>query len=327
MIKILEDIFSLRSSYRSFGDYSATSLIDSPRRVQLYKRYSDQEVVTPKTQFASMVGQAIHKEITDRLKIYSQTNGEYIVEAHIVHPITLNFPETTTEGGILLPKKNTVVRLLSGQFDILHKERALHDIKTCKTWKVIFDPDKIEWTQQLNIYRWILSKKGITVEELYIDALFMDWQEGRTFQDARYPKTPQVEYPINVWPLEQTESFIKERLAMHIGNEGRSDAELAACTKEEMWENDTEYGIFKDEQAKRATKVVKEGSLMDAISVARNLKGVGPDGYIELRHGQRKRCDEWCGVNKFCNLYSEYCAGKDAAGNLRREKYPLKEVL
>ena len=55
--KILVDaINASRTLYRSLGDYSATQLIDPPRKVALVKRHNHKVTPTPESQIAAFIG-------------------------------------------------------------------------------------------------------------------------------------------------------------------------------------------------------------------------------------------------------------------------------
>lgn len=301
-IPIIKDAFKiLAKQYTSLGDYSATTIIDSPRRVALYRRHQDKVEVTPESMAASVVGTALHEKMESLLKMANVLNDEYMVERSVVHPVT-----------ILMDKDLAETRLLSGRFDILYRQEHLYDIKCCKTWKLIFDPYMTEWVQQQNIYAWLLMKRGIEIDSINIIAFFLDWVESQSKRDDRYPNSPIVEYNLPFWPYDDTRDFIRERLKAHIKAEYLNDDELPFCTREEMWQNSDEYALFKDQNAKRATKVFKNGTLEDAIKASTQTKGVSKNSFIEIRRPLRKRCEKFCPVNVFCNQHKSLPQGSTA---------------
>ncbi len=190
------------------------------------------------------------------------------------------------------------------------EDKHLIDIKTCKSWKQIFDPDHDDWIQQTNVYRWLLKQRGIDIDRITVVAFYMDWVESQSLRDRRYPKSPIIEYEIPVWDLKTTDNFIHERMYQHFCCEQTKDKELPKCTAKEMWEDPPEFAIMKDENAKKAMRggVVRNGTLHDAIEKAQTLKGVSSNSYIEIRHCLRKRCDRFCAVNEYCNQYESYAA-------------------
>jgi hypothetical protein len=326
-IQIIKDAFEIYGrQYSSLGDYSATSLIDAPRRVALHKRYGDTIKHTPESQAASIVGTGVHEKVERLLRAASvKEPDKYWVERQIAHPIVSEFPEVQTGEGLLsvrLPKRKTEIRLLAGKFDIyMPKDKILGDIKTCKVWKLKFDPDKKDWTQQLNIYAWLLAQRGHEVKKIKVIAFFLDWIEANSIRDREYPKEPIMELDIDMWPLNQTTDFINDRMKYHIECESLEDDQLPKCTKEEMWQRDPEFAIFKDDKAKRAAKVIREGELGDAITIAQTLKNIGMHSYIEIRHQSRKRCEKFCPINEYCSQWKAY------KGKQMNEKFELGGVL
>lgn len=311
-IDIIRDAFDIYSRhYSSLGDYSATTVIDSPRRVALFKRYGEQVEVTPESQAASLVGTAVHDKMEQLLTLANVKHPHYLVERSVVHPVNVG--------------DGLHFRLLGGKFDILKDRKDLIDIKTCKTWKLIFDPHKTDWTKQLNIYRYLLEQRHVHVETLTVVAFYLDWIESQALRNKQYPQSPICEYAIDVWPFEETERFVLERMNMHYAAESMKDKELPKCSAEETWENAPEYAVFKNHDAKRAMKCYKDCDLNHAISEATQRKGVSKDSYLEIRYQNRKRCDKYCSINGYCDQYQTYV--KNGGGEKRTDIFELGGVM
>ena len=183
-IKIIQDAFSIYGKqYRSLGDYSATSLISPPRLVQLGKRYGHKVEPTVESQIASLVGTGVHEKMESLLNLANVKNPDYMLERSVVHSFPVGMGS----------------RLVSGKFDILREEKHLYDIKTAKTWKLIFDPDMVDWHEQQNIYAYLLHMRGIKVESLNILAFYLDWIESNAIRNKGYPQAPIVEYNLSLW--------------------------------------------------------------------------------------------------------------------------------
>lgn len=290
-IPIIKSAFDIYAKhYHSLGDYSATTIIDSPRRVALFRRYGDNLTYTPESQAASLVGTAVHEKMEYLLRQANVLHPDYIVEKSMAIPWEMN------DGKILL---------LGGKPDVIIPNlKWLNDIKTCKVWKIIFDPDKEEWTKQTNIYRFMLLDKGIKIERITVVAFYLDWIESQSLKRHDYPKESIMEYEIDVWPIQETFEFICDRMQKHYECETIPDDELPPCTKKEMWEDDTKFALMKDQDAQKATKVFHDAkTLEEAVSMASKMPKVSSDSFIEVRHGTRKRCNKFCAVNEHCNLY------------------------
>ena len=278
--------------YRSFSDYSVTQLIDTPRRVALHKRYGDRIVYPPESQAASFVGTGVHHYWEHCLKQYAATDPKFVVE----RTMSCAFDD----------------RLVSGRFDVLYDNRIMYDVKTCKVWKMIFDPDMTEWTQQQNLYAFLLHKRSVDIESARIIAQFMDWVQSQSLRDKDYPKAAVEEYEIELWGHDEQEYFLRERLAAHKLCENVPDDQLPLCSPEERWERHpggatVKYAILKSRDADRAINKGVFDTLDEAIKRIRDGgTGITSSVVIEVRYAQRKRCEQWCGVSGFCNDYLNY---------------------
>jgi hypothetical protein len=303
-IKLIKDIFDIYARhYQSLGDYSATTIIDSPRRVALYNRYGDALAHTPESQVASLIGTAVHEKVEKLLHLANVVNPQYWIEKSMAVPIEMYGDANGY----------SALRLLGGKPDaFVPEDKHLIDIKTCKTWKIIYDPNKEEWTKQTNVYRWMLGQKGKEIRKITVVAFFLDWVESQALRRHDYPQAPVVEYEIDVWPMEEAEQFVYDRMHLHYDCEEVEDDMLPACTPEEMWEDETKFALMKDEKAKKAMKVFHDArDLPEAVRMACALPKVTANSFIEIRHGQRKRCNRYCGVTQHCNLYQSNRKMKD----------------
>ena len=300
-IKILTDALTQWSKlYRSFGDYSVTTLLKPPRMVQLERRHKQDVVREPEQQVSAFIGTGVHSLFEECLRLQSILDPRYEVERTVYDKIE--------------------DRLITGKFDILWDGKHLYDVKTCKVWKKVFDPNMIEWHQQLNIYAYLLKTRGCDISSINIIAVYMDWQRQRSFRDdSGYPPEPIVEYELKLWPHEVTDAFVRERINLMKNTEDIEDNALPPCTNDEMWsrDSDTSYAVMAAPASPRALKVC--ASIQEAREYASQSKSVKPGiSFIEIRRPERKRCESWCDGKNFCNQYAEYASRKQG-GELREK--------
>ena len=296
-IKILQRVAEMeRERYSSSGDYSVTEIIDPPRLVRLKKRYGSETIQPLSAVIPSMMGTAMHEYFEKYLKkwVFKTGYGGYTFEEQL--------------------EVEMLERKLSGRYDI-RDNLDLIDLKTCKVWKKVFDPDLKEWVQQQNCYAFLLKEsRNIDIKRLLITAIYKDWQEGQSLRNKDYPNHQIEEYELPKWPYEVTKQFIEGRLMLHIAAEDLPDDKLPACTREERWERFPEghqvaYAIMKNSKSNRAMKVVKT-NIDDAFKEVQSMKGITKDSFIEVRYAQRTRCENWCNVKDYCNDYKSYAAAK-----------------
>jgi len=307
MHEIIKDIFTtFNDHYHKKGDYSVTDLIAPPRIVALKTRYPEcEKSISMMQSTASLIGTGVHAYIERLLKPWE---SKYSLEQTLTTKI--------------------LKRTLSGTYDILVNGKNLFDIKTCKTWKLIFDPEMTEWVEQQNIYRWLLKQSDEDVESLNIIAVFLDWQEGMLVRSKTYPREPMQVFPLPVWPDEKTKEFVIRRLTMHMDCEELPDDELPECTPEERWERFPEgvtkkYAVMKTPKAARAMRVLI--SRKETEKFCRSSKNLTSESFVEIRYATRTRCERYCKVNSKCNYYNMYMRAKEN-GTLN-ENIPIDTII
>ena len=305
-IEILQRVAEMeRRRYSSVGDYSVTDLISPPRIVALRKRHQEDIEQPLASVVAAMYGTAVHEYFEKYLRKWVKISG---------------YPGYTFEEQISTKIKD---RIVSGRYDI-RDNKVLTDLKTCKVWKKVFDPHLVEWTQQQNLYAYLLKNaRSIEVTKLNIIAFYKDWEERAMIRNSQnsveYPKTQIEEIELELWSPEKQEFYCHDRLSLHMSNEDLPDSLLTPCSREERWERfpdgeQVQYAIMKTPKSKRAARVIKT-TLADAVEVASTMKGITKDSFIEVRYAKRVRCENWCPVNKFCDIFQEY-ANKKKSGKL-----------
>jgi hypothetical protein len=259
----------------------------------------------------------VHELIEKYLRMKYSSEEDVELEKTVAYPFLL---ENSVE--------NTEIRIVTGRFDVLYGRKHIHDNKVVNVWAKIFDPKMKEWHEQQNMYAYLLHLKGTDVETININAWYKDWKEGDALRDRTYPQTQHEEYRLKLWPWQETEQFLLERLFLHAGCEQKDDKDLPACTPEERWERfpsgeTHQYAVMKHDKAKRATRVFK--TMTEAtIYVREHPKGLSDKSFIEVRHAQRKRCEKYCKIKEYCNHYVEYAKKKKT--NTLNEKVMLSEV-
>jgi hypothetical protein len=262
------------------SDYSVTEIMSSPRITRLRQAHykeMEQDVVD---KLWAVMGTAIHKimedaEATDHIKeerLYADVDGVVL------------------SGGIDLQKH-----------DDLHVD--ITDYKFTSAWAL--RQEKTEWVEQLNIYAWLVFKNtGKYPHRLRICAIIRDWSRRQAMTDSDYPQGQAQMVDIEVWDLERTEDFIKERIALHKEAKVKADwgDELPECTESEKWIRETKYAVMKDGR-KTAVRVYDSPKEADDHMLAAEPKDAGKLSVV-VRKGEAVRCTgNYCGVAKFCSQF------------------------
>ena len=262
--------------YYSKGDaqYSVTELMSPPKIRRLREQYNDDIQQDVSDMLWSMLGSALHV-VMERGKTPGFLSEERLfVEIDDV--------------------------LVSGAIDLQESTPAgiiITDYKFTSAWAVM--QDKIEWEQQLNVYKWLVEMvKREKVCGLRICALVRDFSRHET--KPGYPNAPIHMVDIPMWDSVKTETYVRERLEMHRNAKVSADfgETLPECTPEEQWQSETTYAV-KREGRKTAIRVFK--TLDEATELAAKEKG-----YVETRPGEPRRCaGNYCGVAQWCEQFKK----------------------
>ena len=261
---------------------SATQLLNSPKIVALTKKFEEELEQDVSDMVWSIFGTAIHGVLEHG------KDDNHIVEERL-HAI---FDGWRISGAIDL-------QIVTGPDKI-----SIRDYKTTSAWAVM--NEKIEWEQQLNIYAWLVETcKLKIVDSVGIVAIIRDWSRREAAKNPDYPQSPVKEIPINLWPYQQREDFISERISKHSECEFHmeTDEELPPCTPEEMWEKPTTYALKK----KGGVRAIKVYETMEDAERACDEKV----HEIEVRLGSRTRCESFCPVNNYCQQWRDYQESRD----------------
>lgn len=265
--------------YYSKGDaqYSVTELLSSPRIRRLREQYDAEMESDVSDQLWSMLGSALHV-VMER----GQTPG-YITEERL-------FVEVD---GVKISGAIDIQQEIDGGIVII-------DYKFTSAWAVM--NEKVEWEQQLNVYKWLVENvKGKPVTGLKICGLIRDFNR-HDFREG-YPAAPIHMIQIPMWSTHEADKFVKQRLEAHRNSKVDRDLgdALTECSPEERWMSETMYAV-KREGRKTAIRVFK--SMEEATQLAEKEKG-----YVETRLGEPKRCTgNYCGVSKWCSQYADWIA-------------------
>jgi len=264
---------------------SATQLINSPKIVALSRKFEDELEQDVSDMVWSIFGTAVHGVLEHG------KDENHIVEERLHAEI---------EGWKI---SGAVDLQIAGPDGI-----DIRDYKTVSVWSVM--NEKIEWEQQLNIYAWLVEKvKGVPVKSVGIVAIIRDWSRREAATKEGYPPAPIKEIPITLWPFEQRELFIKDRVHQHAVCEFELETlgDLPDCTPEEMWEKPTTWAV-KKEGGVRAKSV--HTTEEDA---AASLEKLGKGYKIEVRKGGRTRCESFCPVSNYCQQWRDYQESLDVS--------------
>lgn len=265
------------------GVLSVTELVSSPRIYQLNKRHDERMEDDVQERIDMLFGTAWHKALEEHKSEDELAEQRYF---HDMEPCRI-----------------------SGQVDLYDpKTQTITDHKTAKVYSYLLGDNK-NYQQQLNCYAYILSKNGLPVKRIVLFWTFKDWSWRTAAKDPDYPQKKSLVQEIKLWTMDEAETFIKERLSMHVAQNDTPDDELPECTAEDMWERPLTFAVMKYKNV-RALRVLDSKNAadkwIDEQNIATGLR-------VEERPGERVKCEQFCVISKngLCNQYKKYKEAKD----------------
>lgn len=280
---------------------SATSLLKPTRALVLKTQNSglDKEVDISDL-VAARMGSAIHAiaeeawthrgNVTKALKALG-TSG--LDKKFIINP---DKPVKASEIAVYVEQRHETTvgdYIISGKYDLVLDGR-LSDYKSTSVWTYIYDSNALKYTQQGSIYKW-LAPDRITDNKIDIQFIFTDWSSAQARRDPKYPQAKVLTRSYPLWPVEQTEHYVKDKLADIIALIDKPQEDLPLCTSEELWESQTKYKYFKNPS--KMTRATKNYDTMDEASM--RVAADGNVGVIETVRGEVKAC-RYCEVVGVC---------------------------
>lgn len=266
------------------ADISVTELLKSPRQRLLSKRHDEEIEIDASQNLWLMMGRAAHQVLKDTFNTMDR-----------------HFSERAEERLFIKVKGPLKEWTLSGEFDLLYHDGhslVLADYKVSSTFGFTLEKKngmvKPEWEAQTNIYRWLLHKHGVEVGRLEIGGIMRDWVRSKAERDPSYPQRPIVVVEVPMWPIEEVESFVNERVRVHQESDLLPDDLLPLCSPTERWERDESWAVYNGKN-KKAFRVFDNPHEADACSKEIN-------GKVEHRPGVSARCiKEYCFGQPWCS--------------------------
>lgn len=191
--------------------------------------------------------------------------------------------------------------IVSGKFDFVMNGRVM-DIKTTKTYNWIKGSNDDKYALQGSIYRW-LNPEIITDDYVDIMMVFTDWTPLKAMVDKDYPKKRIIVRSLPLLSLEETERWVKTRLAELERYEDKTQADMPMCTPDELWMDPPKYAYYKNPKAAKATRVFNTPQEANAMKARDGM----PNSKVVERKSEPKFC-KYCGGRQICLQAEQYVA-------------------
>jgi hypothetical protein len=276
---------------------SATSILKPIKALVLGKKVLEEDTdIDISDLIASKLGTAVHTDIENAWVFHHKealTNLGY--PEHVIDRMVVNPTHVTEEMIPVYVEKRTEKEIdgyiISGKFDLVING-VLHDTKTTKTYSYIKGTNNREYTIQGSIYRW-LNQDIITEDYLTIEYLFTDWSPYEALANSDYPQNQTVSKRFPFLSLQETEEYLRQRIALYKENLNKDQLDMPQCSPVELWQEPTIWAYYKNPN--KTSKSTKNFDRKD--DAYRRYSDDGAKGLIVERPGKVKRCKRCAAVS------------------------------
>lgn len=279
---------------------SITDLIQPGWKGYLYHTYDQQLETDVMYGLDAMIGTATHA---------------------MCHEHNEDCSETISEGRLAIEIDG---KKITGGFDNYMKDPetgkyTLFEVKTCKTWAVVYDDQFQSYVEQVQMYGYMLRTHNFPVESIKITCIFKDWSATKAKAGGKYPSLGTLTYDIEPWSDAQCEDFLESKVLrleaiktniaqLQLSGHSQAVAEemtskFFGCTERERWQKPTTYAVMKEgnKRAKKLFYTEDDEKMAEMLAL--------PGHSLQVRPGERTRCQErYCSALNICAVYKEYIA-------------------
>lgn len=295
---------------------SVTTLMKPLRQIILPSRIPPSERQLDVTDFiAQSLGHAIHDSIEKAWKngharaLRMMGYGDETIGRIAINPTDEERRQSNSMIPVYLEQRamreinvNGTTYTIGGKFDMV-AEGIVNDFKSTSVWSWIKGSRDDEHKEQGSLYRWIHRDK-ITEDYVRIHYIFTDWSKSGQRQFPNYPR--RIEYKdIPLLSIEETEQYIRNKLALIQKYKDTPEAQLPECTDEELWRSSPVHKYFSDPEKAKVPGARSSKNFDDAAEARRHMAEKGGKGIVITQPGEVKRCG-YCAAYDICTQKDRY---------------------
>ncbi|QWY83512.1 hypothetical protein [Rhizobium phage RHph_X2_28B] len=189
--------------------------------------------------------------------------------------------------------------VIGGKFDMLC-DGMLQDNKSTSAMTWVYGGRDEEHKLQGSLYRWLNPQK-VTEDFLRINYIFTDWNKASARQNPNYPQKKLEKKDIKLMSLQETETWIRNKLRLIVKYKDAPESEIPECTDEELWRSEPVFKYYSD-PSKTDGRATRRFDTMGEANAFMNEKG---KGIVKTVPGEVKRCG-YCDVFPICKQKDRY---------------------
>lgn len=290
---------------------SATGLLKPIRQLILNHRADTKNMEYDiSNNIPTNMGSAIHSGIENAWKTnYANALRALGYPKKMIERVVINpKPEELKPNSIPVYMEQRAIRKIGpyqvgGKYDFVG-DGILEDFKSQQVYGYMKGDKDDDYILQGSIYRW-LNPEIITADFMRIQCIFTDWSKlfAMIQKNKGYPQSRLITKKLQLMPIDETEQWIKNKLAEIRSYRDTPEADLPECTPEELWRTASVYKYYKN-----PSKTTRSTANFDDyhLAHARLLKD-GSVGIIKEIPGQVKRC-AYCNGFEVCTQKDQYIA-------------------
>lgn len=182
--------------------------------------------------------------------------------------------------------------VIGGKFDAV-AEGHVEDNKSTSAFGWVYGTRDDENVLQGSLYRWIdavAPVQKITEDFMRVNYIFTDWQKAAARQNPNYPQRRVAHKDLPLLSLEDTELFVRAKIAEIKKHYSTPETDLPECTDEDLWRSAPQHRYYSD-PLKATDPTAKSTKNFDSLAEAnRFMAEKGGKGAVVTKPGEVKRC-------------------------------------
>lgn len=197
---------------------------------------------------------------------------------------------------------------IGGKYDMV-SDGIVNDYKSTSVWGWVKGTRDEDHVRQMSLYRWIDSKQELPkIDQDFgrVNYIFTDWAKMMLRSTPGYPTSRVMHKDIPLWSVDQTEAWVRAKLAQIQANWNTPEDRLPECTDEELWRSAPQFKYFSD-VLKSQDPNARSTKNFDSLSEANNfmVNDKGGKGIVITKPGEVKAC-AYCAAFNGCTQKDRY---------------------
>lgn len=293
---------------------SATSLMKPVRHLVLPSRIPASQRLIPDVQdyIASSLGSSLHAAI-ERAWELSKDRGlkllgypDDVIKRVLINPTDAQVAAVADAIPVYMEQRafkevtiNGVTYTVGGKFDLV-TAGIVQDVKSTSAFTWLYGGKDDDYKLQGSIYKWLNPDK-ITEDFIRINFIFTDWKKMDAKSNPKYPQSRVAHKDIPLMSIEETDQWVRAKLAQIIKHQSTPEHLLPECTTEELWQSDPVHKYWSD-PTKTSGRCNKK---FDTLVEANQYLASKGKGIVVTVPGEPKRCG-YCAGAEACTQKNKY---------------------